>query len=778
MGWTAWHLRPSAQCVQHGRGRRRARFQGRGTVGLSSPWRRGRFRGLPFPPPYAHGTTPRSGGIHGSAPLLSVDLQDVCKRAAEKLNIPWPTVVAETTKSRYESKRLPRAKRAARQLLPVFPELLEELAVTWKDKPFTSKLPVQGESALDVEAMEKAGLLRMPPMEPLVAAHLQPKHTAAANLTLPSKADRFQSSMTERAYKAIALSVRALNTTSRLTVYQVELQDEASTMPGQTHWEEICVVTDFSLHLHRCAVQAAGKAMATMVIQERGRWLNLANLSDREKEAILDAPVVAEGILQCKRDARRRRGTMRLCSSVCLGRHILHPIRHLGRPSHKLRPAHPPAIAFLDGRDRTWMQRVTAESRNRELPGLGITIRLHQLRQPSQLLNLILTPILRERGGRRRQFDWVFPSDVQRSTRDEFRSSRTFYGEIEPVWARENRAVKRTRDGAVVYTHPLVTSTFHVQDSIKFSLYFQNMLQNIIPPKMLQNTLTNRSITSPRRVIAPLEVMRHLNSVRARNAHACAVQTTNSFASQPHDGARTLRINSWRECAQSRWVLRTIQFGYRLQFAASPPHFKGIINSHVRRKLKHVLQEEISSLLNKRAIRVVPPEQSHNRFYSRYFLVPKKGTHALRPILDLRALNKYLRKYKFRMLTHSTLLKLVRHGDWFTSIDLKDAYFHIKIYPHHRKFLQFAFLGVAYEYLVLLFGLSLSPRVFVKCTEAALTPLREKGIRLATYTDDWLVTARSEQEARVTSEAVLALRQWRHPSFLVQGVPMGVVRAR
>ncbi len=121
--------------------------------------------------------------------------------------------------------------------------------MTWKDKPFTSKLPVQGGSALDVEAMEKAGLLRMPPMEQLVAAHLQPRHTAAANPTFPSKAYRFQSSMTERAYKAIALSVRALNTTSMLTAYQAKLQDEASTMPGQTHWEEICVVTDLSLRL-------------------------------------------------------------------------------------------------------------------------------------------------------------------------------------------------------------------------------------------------------------------------------------------------------------------------------------------------------------------------------------------------------------------------------------------------------------------------------------------------------------------------------------------------
>ncbi|KAK7139774.1 hypothetical protein R3I94_012421 [Phoxinus phoxinus] len=260
------------------------------------------FEDSPFLPPAhpaqllaAAGSTEEAGGAP-SPPLLSVDLQDVCKRAAGKLNIPWPTVVAETAKSRYEGKRLPSAKRAARQLLPVFPELLEEVAVTWKDKPFTSKMPVQGGSVLDVEGMEKEGLLRMPPMEPLVAAHLQPRRTAAANPTLPSKADRFQSSMTERAYKAVALSVRAMNAISLLTAYQAELQDEVSTMPGQAHWEEISVVTDLSLRLQRCAVQAAGKAMATMVIQERGRWLNLANLSDREKEAILDAPVVAEGI--------------------------------------------------------------------------------------------------------------------------------------------------------------------------------------------------------------------------------------------------------------------------------------------------------------------------------------------------------------------------------------------------------------------------------------------------------------------------------------------------
>ena len=127
----------------------------------------------------------------------------------------------------------------------------------------------------------------------------------------------------------------------------------------------------------------------------------------------------------------------------------------------------------------------------------------------------------------------------------------------------------------------------------------------------------------------------------------------------------------------------------------------------------------------------------------------------MRPILDLRVLNKYLRKYKFRMLTHTALMRFVRPGDWFTSIDLKDAYFHVPIYPPHRKFLRFAFRGTIYEYLVLPFGLSLSPRVFVKCTEAAIAPLREKGIRLATYLDDWLLAAQSHSDASYQTRQLL-----------------------
>ena len=134
----------------------------------------------------------------------------------------------------------------------------------------------------------------------------------------------------------------------------------------------------------------------------------------------------------------------------------------------------------------------------------------------------------------------------------------------------------------------------------------------------------------------------------------------------------------------------------------------------------------------------------------------EKERGGARPILDLRGLNKHLKSFKFRMLTTAALLRMVRRGDWWTSVDLTDAYFHIPIYPPHRKFLRFGFEGRVYEYTVLPFGMALSPRVFVKCTQAAIAPLRQQGIRLATYIDDWLISADTSQKVERDTAVVIS----------------------
>ena len=108
--------------------------------------------------------------------------------------------------------------------------------------------------------------------------------------------------------------------------------------------------------------------------------------------------------------------------------------------------------------------------------------------------------------------------------------------------------------------------------------------------------------------------------------------------------------------------------------------------------LAPVLREEISSLIQKQAIQV-------------------------RPFLDLHVLNKHLKVCKFKILTLSRLLQSVHRSDWFTSIDLKDVYFHVAKDPPHTKF---------WSCLVVV---------------VALAPVRCQGISVLAYLEDWLVVA-------------------------------------
>ncbi|KAF7655129.1 hypothetical protein LDENG_00060540 [Lucifuga dentata] len=112
------------------------------------------------------------------------------------------------TRSCCDGKKLSKVQRTSKQLLPIFPQLLEEFSISWLNKPYMEKHPISGGSVLDCEGMEDHGFCHMPPVEPVVATHLHPKTSlSSAGQPLPSKMDHFQSSLTGKSYKAAALSV-------------------------------------------------------------------------------------------------------------------------------------------------------------------------------------------------------------------------------------------------------------------------------------------------------------------------------------------------------------------------------------------------------------------------------------------------------------------------------------------------------------------------------------------------------------------------------------------
>ncbi len=67
----------------------------------------------------------------------------------------------------------------------------------------------------------------------------------------------------------------------------------------------------------------------------------------------------------------------------------------------------------------------------------------------------------------------------------------------------------------------------------------------------------------------------------------------------------------------------------------------------------------------KNAIEPVPPVELESGFYNLYFIVPKKGG-GLRPILDLRVLNRTLHKLSFKILTQRHIVRCIQPQDWLT----------------------------------------------------------------------------------------------------------------
>lgn len=167
-----------------------------------------------------------------------------------------------------------------------------------------------------------------------------------------------------------------------------------------------------------------------------------------------------------------------------------------------------------------------------------------------------------------------------------------------------------------------------------------HMLQNIHKMNTDTLTLTTAPLFPLVGAATPLVEQQHLSTLGRQSADTGRVPT---LTVEPL-GPLARHIPQWSQCGASNWILKTLTRGYRLQFASTPPSFSGVIHSRPRGKEALILQQEIEALKHKGAIRIVPPEQCQAGFYSRYFLVPKKGG-GLRPILDLRALNKYLRTY-------------------------------------------------------------------------------------------------------------------------------------
>ncbi|CAJ0923067.1 unnamed protein product [Ranitomeya imitator] len=109
--------------------------------------------------------------------------------------------------------------------------------------------------------------------------------------------------------------------------------------------------------------------------------------------------------------------------------------------------------------------------------------------------------------------------------------------------------------------------------------------------------------------------------------------------------------------------------------------------------------------------------------------MPKKDG-AVRPILDLKLLNKFVRVRDFRMESLRSVIASLEKGEFLASVDIQDAYLHIPIFPLHQRFLRFAVNNLHFQFTALPFGLASAPRVFTKVMSTVVSILHSRDVDL------------------------------------------------
>ena len=250
-------------------------------------------------------------------------------------------------------------------------------------------------------------------------------------------------------------------------------------------------------------------------------------------------------------------------------------------------------------------------------------------------------------------------------------------------------------------------------------------------------------------------------------------------------------LSAWAAITDDSFVLSVIADGFSIQLAVPLPG--GAVRLPSPRMSPQACRDIAGEIKGLHSRGVVESAADHPRLcLSPIFLVPKRSGK-FRLILNLKRINSHIADVSFRMDSLKTILPLLRRGDWTVSIDLKDAYHHVPIATCSRHLLGFSVGGQTFRFKALPFGLKPAPRLFTRLVGCVAAFLRERGLRIFCYLDDWLLAADSREMLLNqlsfllhTVQALGFLINWekselvptRHPTFLGAAIdiPGGLAR--
>lgn len=197
------------------------------------------------------------------------------------------------------------------------------------------------------------------------------------------------------------------------------------------------------------------------------------------------------------------------------------------------------------------------------------------------------------------------------------------------------------------------------------------------------------------------------------------------------------KAHIWKQLGANPVIMNIITKG-RIPFTQKPPLIqftKNLIEKYTTKTSPTMTM--IIEDLKAQDILEIPPSLDRG-FMSKMFL-RKKSDGSMRPIFDLRGLNRFITTKHFQLISPIDISKFLQKNDWMTKIDLSQAYFHLPIAVSHRRFLRICYNNQVLQLKALPFGLCSAPRTFATVSNWIAEILRAKGIRTIVYLDDFLI---------------------------------------
>jgi hypothetical protein len=217
-------------------------------------------------------------------------------------------------------------------------------------------------------------------------------------------------------------------------------------------------------------------------------------------------------------------------------------------------------------------------------------------------------------------------------------------------------------------------------------------------------------------------------------------------------------VDKWRDITDDQVIINNILYGIEFNLSQAieerPPHER-----HYASEVEKKLDEAIADMDEVGVIHWLSEEEAcvPGAVFSDFVAVAKKGTSKIRPAFNLRYVNESQQKRHFKMEGLQDLKDMLQQGDWMAKLDIKNAFWHMRVHPRWRHLLRFHWKRRWGEFVGVPFGICWAPREFTKLMKVPIAYLRLQGVSVIIYLDDILIIARSQDTCKHSLDMTIRL---------------------